>query len=149
MLAAGSLPSAPVRDDRPSLARTGRASRKPSCSIPPPDRIWSGANWHVIGKGHKSDDMDDKWNAFVEGHRLYLHRSWTGRGIYEAQFAQVPGGWRIIAAVVEGDRSSYRRHDDAYDTALLEALIDEKLLGVYDGPGHERLARIRAELGMT
>ena len=71
------------------------------------------------------------------------------RGIYEAQFAQVPGGWRIIAAVVEGDRSSYRRHDDACDTTLLEAFIDGKLLGRYDGPGHERLARIRAELGMT
>lgn len=48
-------------------------------AIPPPDRIWSDANWRVIGQGHKSDDMDDKWNAFVEGHRLYLHRSWTPR----------------------------------------------------------------------
>jgi hypothetical protein len=27
----------------------------------------------------------------------------------------------MIAAVVEGDRTSYRRHDDAYETALLEA----------------------------
>ena len=56
---------------------------------------------------------------------------------------------RRIAAVVEGNRGSYRRHEDAYETALLEALIDGKLLGVYDGPGHQLLARIRAELGKT
>jgi len=77
---------------------------------------------------------------------LYLHRSWTGRGIYEAEFVQVPGGWQIVAAVVEGDRGSYRRHQDDYETALLEALIDGRLLGVFDGPSHERLERIRAEL---
>jgi hypothetical protein len=92
--------------------------------IPPPDRVWSDADWLQIDRGHRSVDMDDKWNALVEGHKLYLHRSWTGRGVYEARFAKVPGGWQIIAAVVEGDRSSYRRHDDTYETALLEALID-------------------------
>jgi len=118
-------------------------------AIPPPGRIWSDADWRVIGQGHKSGDMDDKWHALVVEDRLYLHRSWTGRGIYEAQLVRVPGGWRIVAAVVEGDGSSYRRHDDAYETALLEALTDGKLLGAHDRPSHERLARIRAELGMT
>ncbi|HSR84556.1 MAG TPA: hypothetical protein VLM11_10295 [Streptosporangiaceae bacterium] len=120
-----------------------------AAAIPPLDRVWSDADWRSISQGHKSADMDDKWNAFVEGHKLYMHRSWTGRGIYEAWFAQVPGGWRITAAVVEGDRTSYRRHDDAYESALLEVLIDGTLLGVYHGPSHERWARIRAELGMT
>lgn len=38
---------------------------------------------------------------------------------------------------------------DEYETALLEALIDGKLLGVFNGPGHQRLERIRGELGMT
>lgn len=93
--------------------------------------------------------MDDKWDALVEGHRLYLHRSWTGRGIYEAEFARVSGGWQMVATVVEGDRARYRRHPDDYESALLEALIDGKLLGVFDGSGHQRLGRIRAELGMT
>jgi hypothetical protein len=79
---------------------------------------------------------------------LYLHRSWTGRGD-EADFGPVPGGWQITSAVVEGDRSSYRRHDDDYESALLEALIEGKLLGIYDGPGHQRLARARNERGMS
>lgn len=117
--------------------------------IPPPHRFWSDGDWRSISRGHQSGDMDDKWNAFVEGHKLYLHRSWTGRGIYEASFAREPGGWRIVAAVVEGDRTSYRRHNDAYESALLEVLIDGTLLGIYHGASRERLARIRAELGMA
>jgi hypothetical protein len=142
----GAMNDAPplTRDDFRRLTPLATAE-----AIPPPDRIWSDADWRLIGHGHKSADMDDKWNALAQGHRLYLHRSWTGRGIYEAEFAQVAGGWQIVAAVVEGNRGSYRRHEDAYETALLEALIDGKLLGVYDGPGHQRLARIRAKLGMT
>ena len=47
------------------------------------------------------------------------------------------------------DRGSYWRHPGDYETALLEALIDGKLLGVFSGPGHQRLVRIRAELGVT
>lgn len=115
--------------------------------IPVPERCWSDQDWLRIRHGHKSVDMDDKWNAYVEAQRLFLHRSWTGRGIYEAQFVQAPDGWRISRAIVEGDRSSYRRQDDAYESALLEALIDSVLCDIYDGPGHQRLARVRAERG--
>lgn len=139
-------------NDAPRLTRGGLPKLTPVANaeaIPPPDRIWSNADWRAIERGHRSNDMDDKWHAFLEGHRLYLHRSWTGRGIYEAEFAHVPGGWQIVGAVVEGDRGSYRRHQDDHETALLEALIDGKLLGVLDGPSHLRLARLRAELGMT
>jgi hypothetical protein len=70
-------------------------------------------------------------------------------GIYEADFGPVPGGWQITSAVVEGDRSSYRRQDDDYESALLEALIEGKLLGIFDGPGHQRLARARNERVMS
>lgn len=105
MLVAMNDASRLTRDDFPKLTSIAKAE-----AIPPPERIWPDADWRVIERGHKSSDMDDKWNVFVEGHRLHLHRSWTGRGIYEAEFAQVPGGWQVITAVVEGDRGSYRRH---------------------------------------
>jgi hypothetical protein len=36
--------------------------------------------------------------------------------------------------LLRGDRSSYRRQDDEFESALLEALIDGVLLGSYDGP---------------
>jgi hypothetical protein len=82
--------------------------------------------------------MDDKWDAYVEGQRLFLHRSWTGKGIYEAQFVREPDGWRISRAVVEGDQSSYRRQGDEYESALLEALIEGNLCGLAPGPGYRR-----------
>jgi len=87
--------------------------------------------------------MDDKWHAFVEDQRLYLHRSWTGRGVYEAQFAADAGGWRISSAVVAGDHDSYRRRGEEYESSLLEALIEWVLLGVQGGPGQRRWERAR------
>jgi hypothetical protein len=141
-----------VVDREPRVTRDDLGGLTPLAapeSIPPPERVWNEADWDLIQRGHKSADMDDKWHAYVEGRRLYLHRSWTGRGIYEAEFGPVPDGWRLTSAVVEGDRSSYRRQADDYESALLEALIDGKLLGIYDGPGHQRLARARNERGMS
>jgi hypothetical protein len=83
--------------------------------------------------------MEDRWHAYVEGERLYLHRSWTGRGIYEAGFVREAHGWRISDAVVEGDRRFYRRRDDAGETALLAALIDAVLLTEHAGPRYQIL----------
>ena len=111
--------------------------------IPAPERLWSDQDWLRIRHGYKPDD-DDRWYAYVEGQRLFLHRI-GGRGIYEAQFVRAPDGWQISSAVVEGDRSTYRRGDDAYESASLEVLIESALCGVYDGPGLQRLERLEAE----
>jgi hypothetical protein len=113
--------------------------------IPVPGRIWTAGEWDLIRRGHRSADMDDKWHAFVEGRRLFLYRSWTGLGVYEAEFAQAGGGWRIIAAVVAGDHDSYRRQGDDYESALLEAVIEWVLLGVSGGPGAQRWHRARGD----
>jgi len=83
--------------------------------------------------------MDEKWNAFVADDRLFLHRSWTGRGIYEAQFTQGSDGWSISELLVEGDRSSYRRGNDAYEAVFVEAIIDGALLGKWDTDAWARL----------
>lgn len=99
-------------------------------SFPPPDRLWSDEDWVLIRRGHKSADMDDRWHAVVEGQRLSLYRSWTGHGIYAAEFSPVAGGWRISSALVEGDRDIYRRGSDAFETALLEELINRILLSI-------------------
>lgn len=90
--------------------------------------------------------MDDKWHAFVEDQRLYLHRSWTGMGVYEAEFAADGSGWRIVRAVVAGDRDGYRRRGDEYESALLEAVIEWILLGTRDGPGHGHWQRARHDV---
>ncbi|MCY3617873.1 MAG: macro domain-containing protein [Acidimicrobiaceae bacterium] len=45
----------------------------------------------------------DRWLAFMEDDCLFLHRSWTGHGIYEATFAATETGFVMISACVESD----------------------------------------------
>ena len=116
-------------------------------AIPPPERVWTSRDWDLIQRGHKSRAMDDKWNALVEGQRLYLYRSWTGMGVYEAEFDAASDGCHIIDAVVAGDHDSYRRRDDEYESAFLEAVIEWVLLEVRNGPGHNRWQQLRPAPG--
>jgi hypothetical protein len=74
--------------------------------------------------------MDEKWNVFVEGDVLFMHRSWTGHGVYEASFASVIGGGRsIVSAVVEADVERYRSMGDEYDRLMLELITSAIVLG--------------------
>jgi hypothetical protein len=90
--------------------------------------------------------MDDKWDAFVEHDRLFLHRSWTGLGVYEAQFARNGDGWSITELLVCGDRSHYRRATDAWEALCFEALIDGVLLRRWDTDARTRLRATPREL---
>jgi hypothetical protein len=108
-------------------------------AVPPPPRRWSEGEWATIRQGHQPRDMDDRWLAFVEDDRLFLHRSWTGYGVYEAQFVRGEGGWSIGQLLVCGDRSTYRRASDAYEALFVEALIDGVLLGNWDTDAWRRL----------
>ncbi|MPY53672.1 hypothetical protein [Streptomyces acidicola] len=95
-----------------------------------PDRIWSDEDWDRIRLGYRARDMDEKWNVFAEGDVVFMHRSWTGHGIYEASFASAPGGGRKIAsAVVEADRDRYRSMGDEYDRLMLELIVSAIALG--------------------
>jgi hypothetical protein len=97
----------------------------------------------AIRRGHRSRDMDDRWDAVVEGNRLYLHRSWTGYGVYEAQFDQSNGGWRIREAVVAADGSTNRRGSDAYESLIMEWLIGGVLLDRWDDQLWQRIRQHR------
>lgn len=95
-----------------------------------PERIWSDEDWERIQRGYAARGMDEKWNVFAEGEVVFLHRSWTGRGVFEATFAPVDeGGWRIARAVVERGPKSYRGTDDDYDCLMLELVISAIVLG--------------------
>jgi hypothetical protein len=83
--------------------------------------------------------MDDKWDIFVEGNTVFLHRSWTGSGIFELAVEQVAGGgWRPISATVERDLERYRGTNDEADSILLELIINGRLLGEEAGELGER-----------
>lgn len=84
--------------------------------------------------------MDEKWNVFVEGDVLFMHRSWTGHGVYEVSFPSAAGsGRRIASAVVEADGERYRSMSDEYDRLMMELIISAIVLG-------EPAAELRAGL---
>ncbi|MGW2291359.1 hypothetical protein [Streptomyces phaeochromogenes] len=95
-----------------------------------PDRVWTDEDWDRILRGYRARDMDEKWNVFVEGDVLFLHRSWTGRGVYEVSFAPAAGsGRRIASAVVEADGKRYRSMGDEYGCLMMELIISAIVLG--------------------
>ncbi|MGW2081919.1 hypothetical protein ACWCOW_34225 [Streptomyces sp. NPDC001939] len=106
-----------------------------------PGRVWTDEDWDRIRHGYSARGMDEKWNVFLEGDVLFMHRSWTGHGVYEASFAPVTGGGRRIAsAVVEADEERYRSMGDEYDRLMLELIVCVIVLG-------EPAADLRAGLG--
>ena len=55
--------------------------------IPAPARVWTDDEMGAIQRGYVPHMMEEKWFIFMEGNRLFAHRSWTGLGVYEATFA--------------------------------------------------------------
>ncbi|MGW6145242.1 hypothetical protein ACWFRM_27535 [Streptomyces sp. NPDC055144] len=95
-----------------------------------PDRVWTDEDWDRIRRGYRARGMDEKWNVFAEADVVFMHRSWTGRGVYEASFGPVAGGGRRIAsAVVEADGERYRSRGDDYDRLMMELIISAIVLG--------------------
>lgn len=95
-----------------------------------PDRLWTDEEWERIRRGYRARDMDEKWNVFAEGNVLFMHRSWTGHGVYEVSLAPATGGGRrIAAAMVEADPKRYRGRGDEYDCLMMELIISAIVLG--------------------
>ena len=91
----------------------------------------------AIRRGYVPHIMDEKWFIFMEGNRLFAHRSWTGLGVYEATFVPAEGGYVIESAVVTGDETEYRRSSDEVESLTLEVLIASYLL--QESPSEEQL----------
>ena len=89
--------------------------------IPPPEMILSQDEMREIAVGYSPMDMNDKWLAFMEEDRLFLHRSWTGHGIYEVRFAAKGVSWAketvfvATSARIEGDPRRKREDFDPQD----------------------------------
>ena len=70
-------------------------------AIPPPNMLISREDMQAIAMGYAPMGMDDKWLAFMEDDCLFLHRSWTGHGIYEVTFAAKDTGFVATSARIE------------------------------------------------
>jgi ADP-ribosyl-[dinitrogen reductase] hydrolase len=74
--------------------------------------------------------MEDKWFIYYENDWLYLHRSWTGFGIYKAKLNKEPDGYSITEFWAERNQEKYRNEDDNTDIESLSFLIARGLLGI-------------------
>lgn len=129
--------------DSPAVTRASLRRVIPIAAPAPmtllPARVWTQEQWERIQRGYLSRGMDEKWDVFVERHVAFVHRSWTGRGIFEASFSLVEGGWQISEAVAESSSEHLRTISAPYNRVVLELVLSAIVLG-------ERAADLRAEL---
>ncbi|MXW60674.1 MAG: hypothetical protein F4Z58_14190 [Acidimicrobiaceae bacterium] len=106
--------------------------------IPAPSRVWTEAEMADIRRSYVPHMMEEKWFIFMEGNRLFAHRSWTGLGVFEATFAPAEGGYVIESAFVTGEDDARLRDSDEAESRTLERLISGHLLR--EPPSTEQLA---------
>jgi hypothetical protein len=88
------------------------------------DRAYAADEFARIKEGDVPQEMEDKWFTFYEEPWLYLHRSWTGFGIYQVRFEQTDGGGRVVEALVSRDPEQYGSTNSTSDALLLALLLD-------------------------
>ena len=92
-------------------------------------REFTEEEYESIRRGLVPEQMEDKWFIFLEGDTLYIHRSWTGRCIFQLALKREGEKYAVSDALVNRDPGQYGGTDDAYDERLLTYLIDNLLLG--------------------
>jgi hypothetical protein len=111
-------------------AMLGRVSRLTQPRhLPAPARRWTGAEWDLIRRGHRSRSEHHRWNAVVEQGRLHLVRRGSGATIYEAQFAPSGESWVVTELVMCADEEVHRVDRPEVHALHVEALVDLLLLG--------------------
>jgi hypothetical protein len=100
--------------------------------VEPPRAIWTQEQWQRIRTGHISQDMDDRWDVFVEGAWVHFQRSWTSFRVYSIRFISTAAGWTIAEAVVTGDHRKYHPNPPHMETAIIEWLVQGVLLGQWE-----------------
>ena len=93
------------------------------------DRRFSKQDMEHIQRGFAPKSMDDRWFIFYEGNTLYLHRSWTGHCIFEADFEKNDEEYIITQLRANRDEEQYRSVSDANDIDTFLGLL-EIYLGV-------------------
>jgi O-acetyl-ADP-ribose deacetylase (regulator of RNase III) len=85
--------------------------------IAAPDIALLPDQYSALKRGLRPRTMEDKWFAFFEGDRLFLHRSWTGYGIYEVTFVRDGDVYVPKDVFVTGDPKKFQRtsEDDTGD----------------------------------
>lgn len=81
-------------------------------------------------KGLIPQQMEDKWFIYYENEWIYLHRSWTGYGVYKTKLNKETNGYSIKEFWAERNQERYRNENDNSDIETFSFLIAMGLLGV-------------------
>jgi hypothetical protein len=92
-------------------------------------RTFDRAEHARLQRGLVPDQMEDKWFIFLDGERLFFHRSWTGTCIYAVKLRAAGEGVAVEEAWANRAPEEYRETDDAYDAKVLGFLVERLLLG--------------------
>ena len=83
---------------------------------------YSHDEFERIREGFDPQDMDDKWEVFLEEDVLHFHRSWTGFCMFQITFGRHGDRFVVSETLAEGS-------EGYLDEVLLRQLIDLLLLG--------------------
>ena len=89
---------------------------------------YTAEEFAALTRGLIPEEMEDKWFVFMQDGVLNFHRSWTGVCIYRVVLHEENGVYIVHEVLVNRDPEQYKSTDDAYDSALLNFLIDALLL---------------------
>ena len=88
------------------------------------ERELSAAELDAVKKGHKPQEMEDKWFMYYEDGRLYIHQSWTGFCIYIIDLSQEGK----LDVIVNRSPKQYKETSKERDCIMVSILIN-RLIG--------------------
>lgn len=95
----------------------------------PLERSFTAQQWEQVKLGSIPAGMDEHWFIFEEDGWAYFIRSWTAYLLYKLRFRSEAGGASIVAAHLFLPPEGLSSKELAYHAALVNYLIDYKLLG--------------------
>lgn len=94
------------------------------------DLFFTDNQFSQLTQGFIPQQMEDKWFIYYDNEWLYIHRSWTGYGIYKAQLHQTTNGFSIQAFWAERNPEKHNYEYDQTDIEQFTRLIARLLLGI-------------------
>ena len=97
------------------------------------EEIYTKVEYEKISKGYRAKGMEDKWNLFLEGNCLYMHRSWTGNCIYIAELERLPNfTYRLCQLTINQAPEQYTKPIEKAIDLALNTIRKQLIIGSYD-----------------
>ena len=100
--------------------------------------LFTPRQFNLIKQGLIPHQMEDKWFIFYENGFLYMHRSWTGFGMYKAEIIKKDGYYAIDEIIAERNKEKNSNEDDEVDRDIFVNLIAGGLLGIHASLLHNK-----------